>query len=149
MSCPGPFSFSGPCSGTSCARGRPVKLNYYSLAYLLLAVASGIAYGFAGTILKKGVVNFKFSSNVFELLARVITAKYILISLFFSATGYIIYMVIIRKAEIITSTIIIQGVLFLSTILFASLIFKETISLSKILSLVLIMAGIAVLLAGR
>jgi drug/metabolite transporter (DMT)-like permease len=95
------------------------------------------------------VVNFKFSSNVFELLARVITAKYILISLFFSATGYIIYMVIIRKAEIITSTLIIQGVLFLSTILFASLIFKETISLSKILSLVLILAGIAVLLAGR
>jgi drug/metabolite transporter (DMT)-like permease len=126
-----------------------VKLNYYSLGYLLLAVASGIAYGFAGTILKKGVVNFKLSSNVFELLGRVITAKYILISLFFSATGYIIYMVIIRKAEIITSTIIIQGVLFLSTILFASLFFKETISLSKILSLALIMAGIAVLLAGR
>jgi len=126
-----------------------VKLNYYSLGYLLLAVVSGIAYGFAGTILKKGVVNLKFSANVFELLARVITAKYILISLFFSATGYIIYMVIIRKAEIITSTLIIQGVLFLSTILFASLMFKETISLSKILSLVLIMAGIAVLLAGR
>ncbi len=126
-----------------------MKLNYYSLGYLLLAVASGIAYGFAGTILKKGVVNFKLSSNVFELLGRVITAKYILISLFFSATGYIIYMVIIRKAEIITSTIIIQGVLFLSTILFASLFFKETISLSKILSLALIMAGIAVLLAGR
>lgn len=126
-----------------------MKLNYYSLGYLLLAVVSGIAYGFAGTILKKGVVNLKFSANVFELLARVITAKYILISLFFSATGYIIYMVIIRKAEIITSTLIIQGVLFLSTILFASLMFKETISLSKILSLVLIMAGIAVLLAGR
>jgi len=126
-----------------------VKLNYYSLGYLLLAVVSGIAYGFAGTILKKGVVNFKFSTNVFELLGRIITAKYIMLSLLFSASGYIIYMVIIRKADIITSTLIIQGVLFLSTVLFASLIFKETISLSKILSLVLIMAGIAVLLAGR
>jgi len=126
-----------------------VKLNYYSLGYLLLAVVSGIAYGFAGTILKKGAVNFKFSSNVFELLWRIVTAKYIMISLLFSATGYILYMIIIRKAEIITSTLIIQGVLFLATIFFASLIFKETISLSKILSLVLIMAGIAVLLAGR
>lgn len=126
-----------------------MKLNYYSLGYLLLAVVSGIAYGFAGTILKKGVVNFKFSTNVFELLGRIITAKYIMLSLLFSASGYIIYMVIIRKADIITSTLIIQGVLFLSTVLFASLIFKETISLSKILSLVLIMAGIAVLLAGR
>jgi drug/metabolite transporter (DMT)-like permease len=126
-----------------------VKLNYYSLGYLLLAVVSGIAYGFAGTILKKGVVNFKFSSNVFELLWRVVTAKYIMISLLFSATGYILYMIIIRKAEIMTSTLIIQGVLFLSTIFFAALLFKETISLSKILSLVLIMAGIAVLLAGR
>jgi drug/metabolite transporter (DMT)-like permease len=126
-----------------------VKPNYYSLAYLLLAVVSGIAYGFAGTILKKGVINFKFSSNVFELLWRVVTAKYIMISLLFSATGYILYMIIIRKAEIITATLIIQGVLFLSTIFFASLIFRETISPSKILSLVLIMAGIAVLLAGR
>jgi drug/metabolite transporter (DMT)-like permease len=126
-----------------------VKLNYYSLEYLLLAVVSGIAYGFAGTILKKGVVNFKFSSNIFELLWRVVTAKYIMISLLFSATGYILYMIIIRKAEIITSTLIIQGVLFLSTIFFASLIFRETISPSKILSLALIMAGIAVLLAGR
>lgn len=126
-----------------------MKLNYYSLAYLLLAVVSGIAYGFAGTILKKGVVNLKASSNVFELLWRIVTAKYIVISLLFSATGYILYMIIIRKAEIITSTLIIQGVLFLSTIFFASLIFKETISPTKILSLALIMAGIAVLLAGR
>lgn len=126
-----------------------MKPNYYSLGYLLLAVVSGIAYGFAGTILKKGVINFKFSSNVFELLWRVVTAKYIMISLLFSATGYILYMIIIRKAEIITATLIIQGVLFLSTIFFASLIFRETISPSKILSLVLIMAGIAVLLAGR
>jgi multidrug transporter EmrE-like cation transporter len=126
-----------------------VKLNYYSLGYLLLAIVSGIAYGFAGTVLKKGVVNLKLSSNVFELLWRVVTAKYIMISLLFSAAGYILYMIIIRKAEIITSTLIIQGVLFLSTIFFAFLIFKETISPSKILSLVLIMAGIAVLLAGR
>lgn len=126
-----------------------MKLNYYSLGYLLLAVVSGIAYGFAGTILKKGVINLKLSSNVFELLWRVVTAKYIMISLLFSATGYILYMIIIRKAEIITSTLIIQGVLFLATIFFASLIFKETISPSKVLSLVLIMAGIAVLLAGR
>ena len=126
-----------------------MKLNYYSLGYLLLAVVSGIAYGFAGTILKKGVVNLKLSSNVFELLWRVVTAKYIMISLLFSATGYILYMIIIRKAEIITSTLIIQGVLFLSTIFFASLIFKETISPSKVLALALIMAGIAVLLAGR
>lgn len=126
-----------------------MKLNYYSLGYLLLAIVSGIAYGFAGTVLKKGVVNLKLSSNVFELLWRVVTAKYIMISLLFSAAGYILYMIIIRKAEIITSTLIIQGVLFLSTIFFAFLIFKETISPSKILSLVLIMAGIAVLLAGR
>jgi len=126
-----------------------VKLNYYSLGYLLLAVVSGIAYGFAGTILKKGVANFKFSSNIFELLWRVVTAKYIMISLAFSATGYILYMIIIRKAEVITSTLIIQGVLFLSTIFFAALLFKESISPSKILSLALIMAGIAVLLAGR
>lgn len=149
MSCPGRCSFSGPCSGISFVRGSPVKLNYYSLGYLLLAVVSGIAYGFAGTILKKGVINFKFSPNIFELLWRVVTAKYIMISLAFSATGYILYMIIIRKAEIITSTLIIQAVLFLSTIFFAALLFKETVSPSKILSLALIMAGIAVLLAGR
>jgi len=126
-----------------------LRFNYYNLGYLLLAVLSGIFYGFGGTILKKGVLDFKFSANIFALISRIITAKYILISLLCSAMGYILYMIILKKAEIITSVLIIQGVLFLSTIIFAHLLFRESISLSKILSFVLITAGIFVLLTGK
>lgn len=126
-----------------------MRFNYYNLGYLLLAVLSGIFYGFGGTILKKGVLDFKFSANIFALISRIITAKYILISLLCSAMGYILYMIILKKAEIITSVLIIQGVLFLSTIIFAHLLFRESISLSKILSFVLITAGIFVLLTGK
>jgi drug/metabolite transporter (DMT)-like permease len=126
-----------------------LKINYYSLGYLLLAVLSGIAYGFAGTILKKSAVDLKLSGNVFAILKEVLTAKYVLLSLVFSGTGYLIYLFIIRKAEIISTTLIIQAVLFVSTIFFAALLFKEAVTLSKILALLLIAAGIAVLLAGK
>lgn len=110
---------------------------------------SGIFYGFGGTILKKGVLDFKPSSNILALIGRILTAKYILVSLFCSVLGYILYMIILKKAEIITSVLIIQGVLFLSTILFAHLLFRESISFSKILSFILITAGIFVLLTGK
>lgn len=126
-----------------------MKINYYSLGYLLLAVFSGIAYGFAGTILKKSAVDLKLSGNIFAILKEVFTAKYVLLSLVFSGTGYLIYLFIIRKAEIISTTFIIQAVLFVSTIFFATLLFKEAVTLSKILALLLIAAGIAVLLAGK
>ncbi len=126
-----------------------MKINYYSLGYLLLAVFSGIAYGFAGTILKKSAVDLKLSGNVFAILKEVFTAKYVLLSLVFSGTGYLLYLFIIRKAEIISTTFIIQAVLFVSTIFFATLLFKEAVTLSKILALLLIAAGIAVLLAGK
>jgi drug/metabolite transporter (DMT)-like permease len=126
-----------------------VKINYYSLGYFLLAVVSGVVYGFAGTVLKKGAVDFKFSGGIFAIVKEIVTSKYVLISLFFSGTGYLIYMFIIRKAEIITTTLIIQGVLFVATMAFAALLFKEAITPAKIVALLLITAGIAVLVTGK
>jgi hypothetical protein len=52
-------------TGRICSSGRffviysgedeGVRLTYVSIGYLLLAVVSGVVYGFSGTILKKGV----------------------------------------------------------------------------------------------
>jgi drug/metabolite transporter (DMT)-like permease len=120
-----------------------------NLGYLALAVISGIAYAFAGTILKKSAVDLKLSGGIFALIKEVVTAKYVLISLFFSGTGYLIYMFIVRKAEIITTTLIIQGVMFIATMIFAALIFREAITLTKVVAVLLITAGIAVLLIGK
>jgi len=80
---------------------------------------------------------------------RVLTAKYILLALFFSAAGTILYMILIKRAEVIPSLIIIQGVLFASTVFFAHLFFNESITLYKITALVLIAAGIGVLVTGK
>jgi drug/metabolite transporter (DMT)-like permease len=126
-----------------------VKINYYSVGYFILAVVSGIAYGFGGTILKKGAVDFKLTGGLLAIVKEIVTSKYVLISLFFSGTGYLLYMYIVRKAEIITTALIIQGVLFVATMVFAALLFKETITLTKIVALLLITAGIAVLLTGK
>ncbi len=126
-----------------------MKLNSYSLWYLSLAILSGIFYGFAGTIMKKGVMDFKMTSKFFPLVWRVLTAKYILLALFFSAAGTILYMILIKRAEVIPSLIIIQGVLFASTVFFAHLFFNESITLYKITALVLIAAGIGVLVTGK
>lgn len=126
-----------------------MKINFYSFGYLLLAVVSGVAYGFAGTILKKGAVDLKLTGGILAIIKEIVTSKYVLISLFFSGTGYLLYMFIIRKAEIISTTLIIQGVLFVATLIFAALIFKEAITLTKIVALLLITAGIAVLVTGK
>ena len=126
-----------------------MKINFYSFGYLLLAVVSGVVYGFAGTILKKGAVDLKLTGGILAVIKEVVTSRYVLISLFFSGTGYLIYMFIIRKAEIITTTLIIQSVLFVATMVFAALMFKEAITLTKIVALLLITAGIAVLLTGK
>lgn len=130
-------------------RGYKLRLNYYSLWYLILAMFAGIFYGFAATILKKGVLDFRFSSNIFELFWRLITTKYIMISICFSGFGYILYMIIIKKAEIIPSMLIIQSFLFVSSLFFAFLLFKESINLSKIMALILIMSGIIILIIGK
>jgi drug/metabolite transporter (DMT)-like permease len=126
-----------------------MKLAGTSLAAFLLSVVSGIAYGFAGTILKKAAGNFSLEGGVLAVLGRLVTQKYLLISLFFSGVGYGLYFLIIRKSEIITTTLIIQAVLFLATMGFAALLFKEAITFTKVLAFLLIMAGIAVLLAGK
>ena len=149
MCCPGPCSSSGPCSGTSFAEDSFVKINYYSFGYFILAVVSGVAYGFAGTILKKSAVDLKLTGGILAIIKEVVTSKFVIISLVFSGTGYLLYMFIIRKAEIISTTLIIQGVLFVATLVFASLMFKEAITLTKIVALLLITAGIAVLLSGK
>jgi drug/metabolite transporter (DMT)-like permease len=122
-----------------------VRLTYASIGYLVLAVLSGVIYGFGGTILKKGV-GFSLEGGIFAVLGRMITSKYILLSVFCSATGYLMYMFIIRKAEIIPTTLIIQGVLFVATMAFASLLFKETITPAKIVAALLIAAGIGILI---
>jgi drug/metabolite transporter (DMT)-like permease len=125
-----------------------VRLNYVSLGYLALAVVSGVIYGFGGTILKKGV-GFSLEGGVLAVAARMVTSKYILLSVFCSGTGYLLYMFIIRQAEVIPTTLIIQGVLFAATMVFASVLFKEAITPAKIVAALLIAAGIAVLvLAG-
>lgn len=126
-----------------------MKINYYSVGYFLLAVVSGIAYAFGGTILKKSAVDLKLTGGILAIFKEVVTSKFVIISLFFSGTGYLLYMFIIRKAEIISTTLIIQGVLFVATMVFAALLFKEAITLTKIVALLLITAGIAVLLTGK
>jgi len=125
-----------------------MRANLANIIYLALAVVSGVIYGFAGTILKKGV-GFSLEGGIFAIAARIVTSKYILLSVFCSGTGYLIYMFIIRKAEVIPTTLIIQGVLFAATIVFASLLFKETITPTKIVAGLLIVAGIAVLVLAK
>ena len=126
-----------------------MKLNFTSAGYFLLAVVSGVIMGFSGTIIKKGAVDLKLTGGLFAIAKEIITSKYILISLACSGTGYLIYMFIIRRAEVITTTLIIQGVLFAATMVFSALMFREAITLTKITAMLLIMAGIAVLVAGK
>jgi drug/metabolite transporter (DMT)-like permease len=123
-------------------------MSYTSAGYLALAVVSGLVFGFGGTIMKKGV-GFSLEGGLFAVIGRIITSKYIILSLCCSATGYILYMFIIRKAEIIPTTLIIQGVLFVATMAFASLLFKEAITPAKIVATLLIMAGIGVLVLAK
>jgi drug/metabolite transporter (DMT)-like permease len=126
-----------------------MKLNFASAWYFLLAVVSGVIMGFSGTIIKKGAVDLKLSGGLIAIAKEIVTSKYILISLACSGTGYLIYMFIIRRAEVITTTLIIQGVLFAATMVFSALMFREAITLTKIVALLLIMSGIAVLVAGK
>ena len=126
-----------------------MKFHFYSVGYFLLAVAGGIAYGLAGTIMKKGAVGLKPSGNIITMLWRIFSAKYILMSLFFSGLGYILTVFIVRKAEVISTTLVIQAALFISMMFFASWMLKEAVTPSKIIAMVLIMAGIAVLVAGK
>ena len=126
-----------------------MKLNFTSAWYFLLAVASGIIMGFSGTILKKGAVDLKLSGGLVAIVKEIITSKYVLISLGCSGTGYLIYMFIVRRAEVVTTTLIIQGVLFAATMVFSALMFREAITLTKVVALLLIMADIAVLVSGK
>ena len=126
-----------------------MKLNFASLGYFLLAVFSGIIMGFSGTIIKKGAVELKLTGGLFAIAKDILTSKYILISLACSGTGYLVYMFIIRRAEVISTTLIIQAVLFAATMVFSVLMFREAITPAKIAALVLIMAGIAVLVVGK
>ena len=114
-----------------------------------LAVVSGIAYAFGGTILKKAALDFNTQGGLLAAVGRAITSKYLIVSLVCSAFGYGLYFLIIRRAEVITTTLVIQGVLFAATMVFASLLFKETITPAKIVATLLITAGIAVLAAGK
>jgi drug/metabolite transporter (DMT)-like permease len=123
-------------------------MTYTGLGYLVLAIVSGVIFGFSGTILKKGV-GFSLEGGVLAVVLRIITSKYILLSLCCSGVGYLMYMFIIRRAEVIPTTLIIQGVLFAATMVFASVLFKEAITPAKIVAALLIAAGIGVLvLAG-
>jgi drug/metabolite transporter (DMT)-like permease len=120
--------------------------NIWALA---LAVVSGIAYAFGGTILKKAALEFNTQGGWLAAVGRAVTSKYLIISLLCSACGYGLYFLIIRKAEVITTTLIIQGILFAATMVFASLLFKETITPAKIVATLLITVGIAVLVAVK
>ncbi len=126
-----------------------MKMTSFSLWHLGLATLSGIFYGFAGTIMKKGVVDFKMTTKPLLLIWSVLTAKYIMVALFFSVAGTILYMILIKKAEVIPSLLIIQSILFASTVFFARLLFNESISLAKMVGLALILAGIAVLVLSK
>lgn len=126
-----------------------MKFHFYSIWYFLLAVVGGIAYGLAGTIMKKGAVELTLTGNIFTILWRIFSAKYILMSLFFSGMGYILTLFIVRKAEVISTTLIIQAALFISMMFFAAWMLKEAVTPSKIIAMVLIMAGIAVLVVGK
>jgi drug/metabolite transporter (DMT)-like permease len=114
-----------------------------------LAVVSAIAYAFGGTILKKAAIDFHTEGGLFAAVLKAVSSKYVWISLVCSGFGYGLYFLIIRKAEIVTTTLIIQGVLFMATMVFASLLFKEAVTPVKILAAVLITAGIAVLAAAQ
>jgi len=126
-----------------------MKFNFTSAGYFLLAVFSGIIMGFSGTILKKGAVDLKLSGGLLAIVKEILSSKYVLISLACSGTGYLIYMFIVRRAEVITTTLIIQGVLFAATMVFSALMFQEAVTPAKILALILITAGIAVLVIGK
>ena len=116
---------------------------------LPLMVVSGIAYALGGTILKKAAIDFHTQGGVLATVGRIVTSKFVLASLFCSAFGYGLYFLIIRKSEVITTTLVIQGVIFMATMVFASLLFKEAITPVKILAALLILAGIAVLAAAK
>lgn len=120
-----------------------------SFLSLALAVVSGIAYAFGGTVLKKAAVDFSLQGGLLAALGRIVTSKYVWASLVCSAFGYGLYFTIIRKSEVITTTLVIQGVLFMATMVFASLLFKESITPAKILAALLITAGIAVLAMAK
>jgi drug/metabolite transporter (DMT)-like permease len=120
-----------------------------NMGHYLLMLLSGLSFGFSGTIIKKGAAELKLSGGIFQIIWSIVTTKYILISLFFSGVGYILFMFVVRKAEVITATLIVQGILFASMMVFAALMFREAITLTKILALILIMSGIAVLVAGK
>ena len=126
-----------------------MKLNFAGLGYFALAIVSGLFYGFSGAILKKGAVDLKLTGGVFGIVREVVTSKFVLFSIFLSGVGYLITMFILRRAEVVTTTLIIQGVLFAATMVFAALMFRETITPAKIVALVLIMAGIGVLVTGK
>ena len=126
-----------------------MKLNFAGLGYFALAIVSGLFYGFSGAILKKGAVDLKLTGGVFGIVREVVTSKFVLFSIFLSGVGYLITMFILRRAEVVTTTLIIQGVLFAATMVFAALMFRETITLTKIVALLLIMAGIGVLVTGK
>ena len=119
-----------------------------TLAFVL-AVVSAIVYAFGGTILKKAAVDFRSDGGLLASLGRVAGSKYFWISVICSGLGYGLYFFIIRKADVISTTLVIQGILFLATMVFASLLFKETITPAKIVATLLIMAGIAVLAVGK
>ncbi len=114
-----------------------------------LMIVSGIAYAFGGTILKKAAVDFRTDAGFLAAVGRLLVSKFFWISLVCSVSGYVLYFFLIRKAEVITTTLVIQGILFVATMFFASLLFREAITPSKILATVLIMAGIAVLAVGK
>jgi len=120
-----------------------------NIGHYLLMLFSGLSFGFSGALIKKGAAQLKLTGGIFQMIWQIITTKYILISLVFSGVGYILFMFVVRKAEVITATLIVQGILFASTMVFASLMFRESITLTKILALILIMSGIVVLLAGK
>jgi multidrug transporter EmrE-like cation transporter len=126
-----------------------MKLNFAGLGYFALAIVSGLFYGFSGAILKKGAVDLKLTGGLFGIVREVVTSKFVLFSIFLSGVGYLITMFILRRAEVVTTTLIIQGVLFAATMVFAALMFRETVTVTKIIALVLIMAGIGVLVTGK
>ena len=103
-------------------------MNFFSFGYLLLAVVSGIAYGFGGTILKKARGRFHGQGGLFARPGRSSLRNTSCSRSSCSGSGYVLYFFIIRKAEVITTTLVIQGVLFMATMVFAALMFKETIT---------------------
>ncbi len=120
--------------------------NVWSFALMFV---SAIAYAFGGTILKKAAIDFRTDAGFFPAVLKLLGSKYFWISMVCSFSGYALYFYLIRKSEVITTTLVIQGILFVATMVFASLLFKETVTPAKIVATVLIMAGIAVLAAAK